>query len=96
MLTQATKCVIQPKLYELKIDRLFLASAYRDITKVGTWAMERAKARIQRGHDPEKPDLFQAMMETEDSKSGRKFRTKELWTESMLLLVAGKLPIRSS
>lgn len=52
--------------------------------------MERAKARVQRGHDPEKPDLFQAMMESKDPKSGREFKMKELWTESMLLLVAGR------
>lgn len=83
------KCVIQPKLYKLKIDRFFLASAYRDIIKVGTWAMKRAKARVERGHDPEKPDLFQSMLESKDRKSGREFKMKELWTESMLLLVAG-------
>ncbi|KAG9513580.1 hypothetical protein KCV07_g8699, partial [Aureobasidium melanogenum] len=62
-------CVIQPKLYELRIDRFFLASAYRDIVKVGTWAMKRAKARVERGHDPEKPDLFQSMLESKDRKS---------------------------
>lgn len=52
--------------------------------------MERATARVQRGHDPEKPDLFQSMIESKDSKSGKEFKLKELWTESMLLLVAGE------
>lgn len=85
------QCVIQPKVYELKVDRLFLASAYERIKRVGTWAMEHAQARVNRGCEAERPDLFQAMMDAKDPKGQKEFRLKEMWTESMLLLVAGEL-----
>lgn len=45
--------------------------------------------RIDREYDSEKTDLFQSMMEAKDPKRGQEFGLKELWIESMLLLIAG-------
>jgi cytochrome P450 len=51
--------------------------------------VEIAKARFAYGQNPQTPDLFESMMNAKDSKSGRQFGIKDLWIESILLLVAG-------
>lgn len=77
-------------MYKLKIDRAFLASAYQSIVALGAWAMNRTQARIKHGQHLQRYDLFQAMLDAKDLKHGHHFDTKSLWTESMLLLVAGR------
>lgn len=83
---------MQPKVYEWKLDRAFLATMYRDIINTGTWTYNRAKARAGRGKDDSIPDLFDAMMSAKDHKHGLQYKMKDLWIESMLLLAAGMPP----
>ncbi|KAF4219338.1 hypothetical protein CNMCM8980_003069 [Aspergillus fumigatiaffinis] len=81
-------CLMQPKIYKYKLDKLFLASAYKEIMKMGRWAYQCTVARAQKHSSGDRDDLFDKMMNASD-KTGRRFTTKDLWNELMLLLLAG-------
>ncbi|KAJ5420580.1 hypothetical protein N7465_003099 [Penicillium sp. CMV-2018d] len=81
--------LVQPKFFNHKIDRVFMASQYKAILAAGTWIRERAAARVRLGNDIEQKDVFYTMMNTTDPKTGLAFSQKDLWLESMLLLAAG-------
>lgn len=81
---------MQPKVHEWKLDQMFLATMYKDIISTGIWTYNRAKTRASRGKDDANPDLFDALMSAKDHKRGREYNMKDLWTESMMLLSAGK------
>ncbi|KAJ5288821.1 hypothetical protein N7478_001851 [Penicillium angulare] len=81
--------LVQPKFCNLKIDRFFMSSKFNDIVNAGARIRERTLARIHMGNDIEKKDLFYAMMNTADPKTGTHFTNKDLWVESMLLMTAG-------
>lgn len=76
-------------MYEWKLDQIFLPAVYRNIIRTGTYTYNRVKARVAQGRKETNRDLFDALMEAEDHKRGLKYRTKDLWIESMLLLTAG-------
>lgn len=84
---------MQPKVYEWKLDQIFLACMYKDILKAGTWAYNHASARASRGRDENIPDLFNAIMSAKDHKRGLEYKMRDLWIESMLLLPAGNSPL---
>ncbi|KAJ5267074.1 hypothetical protein N7478_009882 [Penicillium angulare] len=85
-------CLAQPKVWQYKVDRIFLAPMYKDIVSAGTWVYERAKARVGMGDNVETNDAFSIMMNAKDEKRGLEYSLKDLWTESMLLLAAGMFP----
>lgn len=68
-----------------------MSSKFNDIVNAGDRIRERTLARIHMGNDIEKKDLFYAMMNTADPKTGIHFTNKDLWVESMLLMTAGKI-----
>ncbi|OQD78911.1 hypothetical protein PENANT_c072G07632 [Penicillium antarcticum] len=80
--------MIQPKFFNLKIDRLFMASQLKDILNAGTWIRKRSELRACLGNDI-KQDLFYKMMNATDPKTGLSFTQKDLWLESIMLLTAG-------
>ncbi|PYH88844.1 cytochrome P450 monooxygenase [Aspergillus ellipticus CBS 707.79] len=80
---------VQPQFIRLKLDTILLASQYKDIVAAGTWVRQRAESRAQLGNDIKQKDIFYAMMNATDPKTGQQFTQKDLWVESMLLLTAG-------
>ncbi|BCS27712.1 cytochrome P450 [Aspergillus puulaauensis] len=89
MSRRSSMSLTQPKMYEWKLDQIFLPAVYRNIIRTGTYTYNRVKARVAQGRKETNRDLFDALMEAEDHKRGLKYRTKDLWIESMLLLTAG-------
>lgn len=79
-------------MYEWKLDQIFLPAVYRNIIRTGTYTYNRVKDRVARGKNETNRDLFDILMEAQDHKRGLKYRTKDLWIESMLLLTAGMYP----
>lgn len=79
---------MQPKIWQYKLDRIFLAPLYRQIISAGTWVYEQAKARACLS-DNEGSDVFTIMMGAKDRKRSMEYSLKDMWTESMLLLAAG-------
>ncbi|PYH47859.1 cytochrome P450 [Aspergillus saccharolyticus JOP 1030-1] len=86
---RAMMSLIQPEFVQLKLDHFLLASQYKNILRAGSWIRERGEARAKLGNKVVKTDIFSAMMNATDPKTGRRFTQKDLWVESMLLLVAG-------
>ncbi|KAJ5081335.1 hypothetical protein NUU61_009599 [Penicillium alfredii] len=82
-------CLIQPKIFECKLDRVLLARLYKEIISAGTWIYERTKTRQSLGVNPDKKDIFSILMNARDLKTGSEYKTKDLWIESILLLAAG-------
>ncbi|KAJ5151733.1 hypothetical protein N7492_010028 [Penicillium capsulatum] len=82
-------CIVQPKVWQYRLDRIFLAPLYREIIAAGTWVYDRAKARVALGDHGERKDIFTVMMGAKDSKRNMEYSLKDMWTESMLLLAAG-------
>ncbi|PLB46346.1 cytochrome P450 monooxygenase [Aspergillus steynii IBT 23096] len=82
-------CIVQPKVFDWKIDRVLLATQYREMLEAGSWIRQRAETRARLGNDIKQKDLFYTMMNATDPKTGQTFTQKDLWLESMLLLTAG-------
>ncbi|RAH83811.1 cytochrome P450 monooxygenase [Aspergillus japonicus CBS 114.51] len=81
--------LIQPRFIQLKLDHFLLASQYKDILRAGSWIRQRGEARAKLGNQNAEKDIFSTMMNATDPKTGRNFTQKDLWVESMLLLIAG-------
>ncbi|RAH44190.1 cytochrome P450 [Aspergillus brunneoviolaceus CBS 621.78] len=81
--------LIQPRFIQMKLDHFLLASQYKAILRAGSWIRERGEARAKLGNKNIEKDIFSTMMNATDPKTGRNFTQKDLWVESMLLLVAG-------
>ncbi|KAH8422253.1 cytochrome P450 [Aspergillus melleus] len=82
-------CIVQPKVFDWKIDRVLLATQYREMLEAGSWIRRRAVTRARLGNEIKQKDLFYTMMNATDPKTGQTFTQKDLWLESMLLLTAG-------
>lgn len=83
--------MLQPQLYKLKLDKLFLAPAYSRMMQLGTYAWHNAEERVSSDVDG-KHDLFTGMMNARDDKRGLEFTFKDMWLETILMLGAGTLP----
>ncbi|KAJ5748313.1 uncharacterized protein N7511_010009 [Penicillium nucicola] len=81
--------IVQPKFFNFKIDRLFMASQLNDILHAGTWIRKRSESRANFGNNIQQKDLFYNMMNAADPKTGLGFTQKDLWLESIMLLTAG-------
>ncbi|KAJ6161050.1 hypothetical protein N7470_004446 [Penicillium chermesinum] len=81
--------IVQPSFFNHKINRIFMWSKLRDILNAGTFMKSRCIARQELGNTIEQKDIFYIMENTTDPKTGMFFSPKDLWLESMLLLVAG-------
>ena len=55
---------------------------------LGTWAYNQTKACVE--SDSQTPAFIRSARDSEDVKKGMKFSLKDLWVESVLLLVAGE------
>ncbi|OGM43368.1 hypothetical protein ABOM_008724 [Aspergillus bombycis] len=82
-------CLMQPKIYKFKLDRIFLFPLYRDIISAGSWVYNRVKDRAHMGDKVERKDVFSIMTTSRDQASNEGYTMKDLWTESMVLLGAG-------
>ncbi|KAL2823230.1 cytochrome P450 [Aspergillus cavernicola] len=89
--------LVQPKVIQWKIDRIFLAAWYRQILAGGSWIFNRAKARKAEAEAKAteaeaaqvEVDIFSFLMKAKDPKKGLQYTLKDMWIESMLLLAAG-------
>ncbi|KAJ6014809.1 cytochrome P450 monooxygenase [Penicillium herquei] len=82
-------CMTQPKVFNWKLDQMFLAPQYKTILASGTWVKKATDARLQLGNDIKQKDAFYTMMNASDPETGMSFTPKDLWLESWLLLFAG-------
>jgi hypothetical protein len=55
---------------------------------LGTWAYKQTKACVE--SDSETSTFIRTARDTEDKKRNMRFSLKDLWAESVLLLVAGE------
>ncbi|KAJ5350628.1 hypothetical protein N7541_008355 [Penicillium brevicompactum] len=83
------QCFVQPKLWRYKLDRIFFASLLSPIKSFGLWIRQQAKTRTKLGNSVSQKDCFHYMLNAKDPKTGQPFTEKELWTESLQLIVAG-------
>ncbi|CAG7989284.1 unnamed protein product [Penicillium salamii] len=81
--------MIQPKFFNFRIDRLFMAPQLKDILNASEWIRKRSESRAFLGNDIKQKDLIYNMMNATDPKTGQSFTQKDLWLESFLLLTAG-------
>lgn len=75
----------------MRLDLVLLSQKYREILAAARWTRSQAAARMEIGNNNEQKDIFNAMMNARDKKTGLQFTRKDLGLESMLLLVAGML-----
>lgn len=78
-------------MFYYKLDRLFFASLIRPIKDFGAWIRQQAKARTNLGNAVAQKDCFHYMLNAKDPNTGRPFTERELWTESLELIVAGMI-----
>jgi hypothetical protein len=76
-------------LWRYKLDRIFFATLIGPIKDFGSWVRHQAKTRSRLGNDVSQIDCFHYMLNAKDPKTGQGFTERELWTESLLLLIAG-------
>ncbi|GLA64709.1 hypothetical protein AtubIFM54640_006433 [Aspergillus tubingensis] len=74
-----------------KLDCLLLRQKYKEILAAARWTRSQSAARMEIGNNSEQKDIFNAMLNARDKKTGLQFTRKDLGLESMLLLVAGML-----
>ncbi|KAJ5895675.1 hypothetical protein N7495_007366 [Penicillium taxi] len=82
-------CFVQSKLWRFKLDRIFFANLLSHIKEFGAWIRQQAKARTELGNNVSQKDCFHYMLNARDPNTGEPFTERELWTESLQLIVAG-------
>ncbi|GFG15658.1 isotrichodermin C-15 hydroxylase, partial [Aspergillus udagawae] len=82
-------CFAQSMLWRYKLDRIFFATLIGPIKDFGSRVRHQAKTRSRLGNDVSQIDCFHYMLNAKDPKTGQGFTERELWTESLLLLIAG-------
>jgi hypothetical protein len=73
-----------------KLGHVLMISRRKEIKRLGKWVSQLSSARAKVGNDVEQKDIFYAMQNAVDPKTEKFFNGKELWTESLLLMVSGK------
>jgi hypothetical protein len=73
-----------------KLGHVSMISRRKEIKRLGKWVSQLSSARAKVGNDVEQKDIFYAMQNAVDPKTEKSFNGKELWTESLLLMVSGK------
>jgi hypothetical protein len=53
------------------------------------WTADASRARVARGKNETRPDLYGAFTDAKHPKTGRTFDRRDLFTESIVLLGAG-------
>jgi cytochrome P450 len=81
---------MQPSLFRYKLDRLLLMPRMRLFRQMSTWLGKLANERAELDETPENKDLFHFMMTTMDSKTGKQYSRKDMWTESVLIIAGGE------
>jgi hypothetical protein len=81
---------MQPSLMRYELGHVLLAKNCKEIKRLGTWVSQLSSARAKIGNDVEQKDIFYAIQNAVDPKTEKSFNGKELWTESLLLMVSGK------
>ncbi|KAH7134111.1 cytochrome P450 monooxygenase [Dactylonectria macrodidyma] len=82
-------CFGQPLVFRAKLDHLFLATISAQIKGFSAWIREKGKKRMQLGSNIDQVDCFEYMLKARDPKTGMGFSDKELWSESLMLIIAG-------
>ncbi|PYH73174.1 cytochrome P450 [Aspergillus vadensis CBS 113365] len=81
--------LFQPYFIKFRLDCLLLRQKYKEILAAARWTRSQSAARMEVGNNSEQKDIFNAMLNARDKKTGLQFTRKDLGLESMLLLVAG-------
>ncbi|KAE8357189.1 cytochrome P450 [Aspergillus caelatus] len=89
-------CMSQPKLWRYKLDRLFFAGFISALRDFGRWIRHQGKERARLGNSSPQKDCFHYLLNALDPKTGQGFTERELWNESLLLVVAGSDSVATS
>jgi len=81
---------MQPALFRYKLDRLLLMPRRKLFRQMSTWLSKLANERADLGKETGNKDLFHFMMNTVDSKTGKQFTRKDMWTDSVLIFGGGE------
>jgi hypothetical protein len=81
--------IVQPFIWRRNLGRFFLASSYREAQGMAQWTADASRARVARGKNETRPDLYGAFTDAKHPKTGRTFDRRDLFTESIVLLGAG-------
>ena len=90
LLTVDPQCLMQPSLFRYKLDRLLMMPRRQLFRQMSSWLSKLANERADLGKDTGNKDLFHFMMNTVDSKTGKQFSRKDMWTESVLIFGGGE------
>lgn len=81
----------QSKLWRYKLDRLFFAGFISALKDFSRWIRHQGKERARLGNSGRQKDCFHYLLNAVDPKTGKGFTERELWNESLLLVIAGML-----
>ncbi|KAE8316165.1 cytochrome P450 [Aspergillus transmontanensis] len=89
-------CMSQSKMWRYKLDRLFFAGFINALRDFGRWIRHQGKERARLGNSGPQKDCFHYLLNALDPKTGQGFTERELWDESLLLVVAGSDTVATS
>jgi hypothetical protein len=75
--------------WRAKLDHIFLFSLSAQIKAFGAWIREKTERRMCLGSNIAQEDCFHHMIKAKDPETGKGFSKKELWCESLQLIIAG-------
>lgn len=86
----------EPSIWRWDLGKYMLPSAMLEARDMAQWTADAARARVARGDDESRPDVYGAFTNAKHPKTGRSFDRKDLFTESIVLLGAGMLKLQVS
>ena len=87
-------CLQMPALAIWQVDKIFTPAVRKVRDQYVAISKKMAVDRMNMDHD--RQDLFSHILAAKDPETGKGFSIDELWGESTLLIIAGKLPIHST
>src|SRR4051812_13933736 len=77
--------------WKFKLDHIFLAALSFKVKSFSAMIKDLAKKRTELGCNIEQKDCFYYMLNAKDPKTGKGLSNKELWCESLQLIIAGMI-----
>lgn len=88
----ASQHAFQPDVYNWRLEHILLVvlkPLYQGMADLGTWAYKQTKICVD-DDDSQTPVFIRTARDFKDEKRDLRFSLKDLWAESVLLLVAGE------
>jgi cytochrome P450 len=75
--------------WRYKLDRIFLASLRTQILDFSAWIRNEGEKRMQLGSHGAQEDFYHHLLKAKDPDTGEGLSKRELWSESLILILAG-------